>query len=615
MGAWAINAAIDRGFLTHEFCNIYLISLAFIAYLAANQIGGNGFIAAFVAGVATGNTLKHVIAILVRWLHETMDRLEQGLTPVILDAHFVLLGWTSSTPGILEEILIAQDRVERFLRKRGARRLYVALLAERADTTLMQELRLQLGEHWNARQIIWRNGSPLRLVDLELVDFAHACAIIVPAADSAASAMDADMYTVKILRTIGAALETQPPQESPLVVAEIRDTRYISALHTFYQGPMEIIAGDELISRLMAQNVRHPGLSHVYAELLSDLSGSQVYVREHPQIEGVSVQQLAYAFPEGVMLGVVRPRGDRFEALLNPPNDLRLRAEDSIAVLAPSYKDAAPQKTIGATVELLERPAPQCDLLRRRRVLVLGWNHRVPALLREFASYDAEQFAIDIVSRESAPKRETRIAVEALATARVEVRQLEFDFTVPAHLASLDLASYDNIVLLASEQGQPGAKSDARTILGDLLIRELIGTRAEAPSVLVELTDPTNVALFENRPSETIVSPVIISHILARVALRRQMLALFKALFSSGGCEIFFLRILVYGLAGGEYSFAELQRVADAHGEIAIGIRRAGQERTSNGGVHLNPRRDDRLQLSADDELIVLTTYMRGHEV
>jgi NhaP-type Na+/H+ or K+/H+ antiporter len=59
-GARAINTAIDRGFLSHEFCNIYLLSLAFIAYLAANQIGGNGFIAAFVAGVATGNTLKHV---------------------------------------------------------------------------------------------------------------------------------------------------------------------------------------------------------------------------------------------------------------------------------------------------------------------------------------------------------------------------------------------------------------------------------------------------------------------------------------------------------------------------------------------------------------------------
>lgn len=59
-GSRAINAAIDRGFLTHEFCNIYLLTLPFIAYLAADLAGGNGFIAAFTAGAATGNTLKKV---------------------------------------------------------------------------------------------------------------------------------------------------------------------------------------------------------------------------------------------------------------------------------------------------------------------------------------------------------------------------------------------------------------------------------------------------------------------------------------------------------------------------------------------------------------------------
>lgn len=59
-GSKAINAAIERAYLTHEFCNIYLLSLAFIAYLSSDLVGGNGFIAAFTAGVATGNTLKHV---------------------------------------------------------------------------------------------------------------------------------------------------------------------------------------------------------------------------------------------------------------------------------------------------------------------------------------------------------------------------------------------------------------------------------------------------------------------------------------------------------------------------------------------------------------------------
>ena len=139
--------------------------------------------------------------------------------------------------------------------------------------------------------------------------------------------------------------------------------------------------------------------------------------------------------------------------------------------------------------------------------------------------------------------------------------------------------------------------------------------------LLVELTDRTHATLFDNRRGEVIVSPLMISHMLTRVALRREMRAMFDELFTSGGSEIFFHRIADYGMAeilaqipnyyltGRDYTFADLQRAADARGEIAIGIRRAGQERTAHGGVELNPRRDEELQLDDNDELIVLTTY------
>ena len=154
-----------------------------------------------------------LIAILVQWLNNTIERLELGLTPVTLDAHFVLAGWNSRTLTIIEEFLVSQGRVERFLRQRGARRLRIALLAERVDASLRQEIKRQLGERWNARQIILRSGSPLNLDDLERVDFAHAGAILIPAADTTASStLDADTHTVKTLMTMGAALEDMPPK-------------------------------------------------------------------------------------------------------------------------------------------------------------------------------------------------------------------------------------------------------------------------------------------------------------------------------------------------------------------------------------------------------------------
>ena len=266
------------------------------------------------------------------------------------------------------------------------------------------------------------------------------------------------------------------------------------------------------------------------------------------------------------------PEADDFQALLNPPGDLRLEANDRIAVLAPSYADAALPETIGAAPELQERGAPASRAPARRRVLVLGWNHRVPALLEEFAAYPDEAFTIDIVSQVSAAKREKRIKAEAPSTEHLEIRQLEFDYTVPAYLESVDPASYDNLVLLPSERLKSEAESDARTILGYLLLRELMEGGEKAPAVLVELTDPDNAALFDNRRGEVIVTPLIISRMMARVALRRELRAVFDGLFSSGGSEILFRRIAEYELAenlkeskvpdagGRVFSFADLQR-------------------------------------------------------
>jgi hypothetical protein len=406
--------------------------------------------------------------------------------------------------------------------------------------------------------------------------------------------------------TIASALDRCAPEDQPLIVAELQDTRHQGTLRGLNSGPMEVIAGDDVISRLIVQNVRHPGLSRVYEELLSDASGNQVYVREEPSLTGASVQQLANVFPRGVLLGVVRPRDEGFEALLNPPSGLRLEAGDRIAVLAPSHGDAAPPQILGKMVPLDESSMLPRAGVARRRVLLLGWNHRVPALLREFAACPSEVFEIDIVSQVSPAKREKRIAVEALPEARFSIRQFELDYAVPAYLERIDPACYDNIVLLASERLKPGAESDARTILGYLLLSELMADAAGAPPVLVELTDPENIALFDTRPGEIIVTPVIVSRIMARVTLRRELRAVFDELFSSGGCEILFRRAAEYGLTSDKYTFAQVQRAVVACGEIAIGIKRAPAEREPGGGVELNPGRDALLRIQKGDELIVL---------
>ena len=82
--------------------------------------------------------------------------------------------------------------------------------------------------------------------------------------------------------TMSGALEEDPPEAPPRMVVEIQDTRHVAKLRRLHAGPMEIIPGHAWLGRLVVQNVRHPGLSKVYEQFMSDVVGGQIYLRREP---------------------------------------------------------------------------------------------------------------------------------------------------------------------------------------------------------------------------------------------------------------------------------------------------------------------------------------------
>jgi hypothetical protein len=133
---------------------------------------------------------------------------------------------------------------------------------------------------------------------------------------------------------------------------------------------------------------------------------------------------------------------------------------------------------------------------------------------------------------------------------------------------------------------------------------EIVPANEPGPKVLVELVDPENAELLEARASEIIVSPLIISHMLAQVALRRELRVVFDELFGAGGPEIVFRAATEYRLRG-QTTFNEIQVAANGSGQIAIGVRRQCRG-APRGGVTLNPPRNEKLDLGAEDEIVVV---------
>ena len=547
-----------------------------------------------------------LVAIMTQWLNQKIRNFESGLTPIVRRNHILILGWTNRTPAIVEELMYSEERVRRFLELLGARGLHVVILSEDVNLERTMELRSALGSLWDARKITFRSGIPLRMEHLERVDFRNASVIILPGADFAyGSADESDTLIVKTVLSISNQQDARGSQPLPLLVTELFDSSKIFMAQKAYQGILEILATDVFITRCMAQNIRHPGLSHLFHEILSHRQGNSIYIRTFESFMDSRFWELAGACPNAILLGIVRPHRERFLPMLNPPEDLILESGDRLVFLSQTYRDCEIPKDFSSTQSppRLQPSSPQRSQIqidRKRRILILGWNHKVAPLIGELDAYLLEHFEISTLSRKPAIERETELAQQGIDQDRVTVNHYEGDLTSLADMEAAHPSSYDNVVMFGNDWLETQEKSDARTITGHLVLKNILEGHVQEPRILVDLMDANNIGLFEDENTEVLVTPVMASHVLAQVALRRELNAVYAELFGAGGAEICFRPVADYNIADQKIRFGALKALAADRGEITLGIR------LKNSSIELNPAEEKTYILQEQDDLIVL---------
>lgn len=545
-----------------------------------------------------------LIAIMAQWLNRSLDRFERGVTPVVQDYHVLILGWTNRTVSIVRELLESGERLRVFLRLYRRKALCIVVLAETDPAELVQELRDRLGVLYDERRIIVRAGSPLRIEHLRRVDYANAAAIVIPGRDFAEDgALQSDARVLKTLLAIS-AFARESGERLPLLVAEVFNAAKAPLARRAYQGEAEIVSSRSFITRLMAECIRHPGVSRVHDEMLSPHGDAVVFVRERDDLKGLRFGDLRGQYAHAVVLGIVRPKDQGFVSHLHPSDRFELQSSDRVVLLARdrASTDAPPArgkkkkraKNDQARESIVPRPASG----RTRRILMLGYSRKLPALVGELTRYPGESFELTVVSKLSNDKREK---LSTLGTERVRVHDVNADFTSAEELAALEPHRFDNVVVAASEWVGSTDGADTRTIVGCLVLSDVLTRNESRPRVVVELLDPANDPLVRPLVDDVIVSPTLLSYQLAQIALRRELGAVFDELFSAGGAELLTRSAAEYEL-NGRMSFESVMRAAREQREIAIGIQRGGP----HGELVLVPALGDELAIGDDTELVVI---------
>lgn len=583
--AWQLGIADNRPFL--EVLWMSLLRTLDPGTMGADA-GSPGFLVAMLAVTLGGIfVISALIGIINSGIQGRLAELRKGRSRVIESGHTVILGWNQQVFTIIAELVHANAN-------QGGGTIVV--LADRDKVQMEDEIRTRVPAS-RGTKIVSRSGSPVDLDEIDIANVQSSRSIVVLAPEG-------DEPDIEVIKTILAITNDPNRRPEPYhVVAELHDASNLEAARLVGRDEVELVIVGDVISRIIAQTCRQPGLSVVYGGLL-DFDGDEIYFTHQPSLDGRTFGEALFAFEDATLLGIAGSGGD---VRLAPPGTTVIGATDRLVVIAADDDRVAaitgtpPAIDVGAVITCDPTPTPT------EATLVLGWNHRVHQIARELDAYVTKGSRLTIVTDDPA-------ALERIESLRGSLVNQSLTFIDRAStdrrvLDGLDATSYQHILAISPIDRFDPQRADARTLVTLLHLRD-IASRVDHPfSITSEMADVRNRSLAEvTRADDFIVSDRLISLLLTQIAENKQLNAVFADLFDVSGAEIYLRPAPDYVRPGAPVSFATIIEAGRRYGEVAIGYRMRSEagDATKSYGVHVNPRKSSVVALDPADKVIVL---------
>lgn len=527
-----------------------------------------------------------VFGILVSLINNTMrsriEKLKKGETVVKERGHVLILGWNNKVFAVLQQLARREPGLK------------VVILAPVRSEEMQDKLRVA-GIPQEPVTVILRSGISSNRRELERVAIDRASSVIILSTD------DDDSEAIKTLVLL--ASWNQWKGAPPTLTAEISLEENYELANIAARGRLFVISSGRVISKMIVQTIRNPGLAAVYHELFST-SGSGIHVEHMPACAEETLGDIAYGFTNAIPIGLTweeEREGTTYHAAgLNPGSDYDVAEDESLVLLARQlpvrYDKSAEEYESSVFHDGGTRSSSQ------RRVLIIGWTGLLFEVLKELNAHVLAGTQVTVLSgikpEDAVKKVETKLP-SGLDHLEIDFRQ--GDAIEQSAYDDIDLESYQSLVVLADE-GDKRSDVDTRTLRILLRLDNIGGESGARPHTVVELHDENNRDLLAGLGvGDIIVSPDVISAQLAQIARSAILGPIYRELLSAGGVEISIRPASHYVELGVACRFDDLLYAAAQKMEIALGVRSQ-----ATGEIRLNPARDAAWHFDDAHQVVVL---------
>ena len=541
-------------------------------------------------GVTLGGIflVSALIGVLASGISSKLDELRKGHSFVIESGHTLILGWSEKIFPIISELVTAN------LNQRNPK---IVILAPRDKVEMEDEIAAKAGDLKNTR-VICRNGSTIDLHDLEIVNPHQAKSIILLVPNN-------NEPDISVIKTILALTNNPDRKKEPYhIVAEILDRKNKEVAEMVAGDDAILIHSDDLISRVIAQTCRQSGLSVVYTELL-DFEGTEIYFQDVPGVTGKTFKEVLHMFEDSAIIGIRFGNG---KTQINPNMDTIFSAGDHVIAIS---EDDDTIKLSGIQDYFIDEKAVSVKnktMPEAEKTLILGWNNRGFAIIKELDSYVSKQSELMIVA-DNIESLSAGIKNMKKSLNNLRISAIDGNITDRETLESLDLKSFNHIIILCYTDSCNMEEADSKTLITLLQLRNIAEKTNTDFSIVSEMLDIRNKELAEvTKADDFIISNKLISLMLSQLSENKELKPVFDDLFDAEGSEIYVKPANDYVITGTEINFHTVVESAARKGETAIGYRLMEYAHNSDKsyGVVVNPIKSDKISFNEKDKIIVI---------
>ena len=483
----------------------------------------------------------------------------------------LILGWSAKIGPIITELILANLSLAR---------AKIVVLADVDKVEMEEQIAATVGKR-HTTEIICRSGKPTEIQNINIVSPNTARSIII-----LKETINSD--DALIIKSLLAVKKFIDPARPVPIITEISDPQNIDAAKSVYPD-IAVVRPNELITRLIAQSARQPGLSKVYGELLS-FEGHEIYFHNPGLTAPTIFSDVSRRYQNAVAIGIYSKNG---EDLLCPQHDVVVDPSDQVVLIAEDDDQINFEEKLDSS-SAIKRVTPPEVGSRPEHIWIIGWHQLGNILLDEFNALLPSGSSITVIYDGDY----TLAPPEPIGVERsYKLNTVVGDTSNKAVIDTIDTTVCTHIVVMSYRDSLDEQNADDKTLLSIIHLRKLCEKHPQI-SLTSELINFENKELITESDdiSDFVASEELVSQVIVQLAENPKIDTLLSQLLTADGPEFHMRSFSRYPNAS---SFRELSELCFSYGEIAIGYQH-------NNSVFLNPSADTALDLGGGDAVIVL---------